>query len=390
MSSFEVRDRGWLFDLTLSSVLALVLVTASHSDPPVAVASLALCCSLMFRRGHPNLALTVGIAGAVALLVVSTMPEPAIVVVPILVYSLARWAPGSQGRIAFGAGLVGSLLGPIRWAQPYLNQDRLGTVALFAVVCAALVIGAFLLGSRLRESRQRDRERVAEAARARGLVEAEQAQRAQVAAISERNRIARELHDIVAHSLSVIVVQAEGGRALAVRRPETAPEVFGTIAETSRQALAETRHIVGLLRGETGPADLGTYAPTPGLDDLDDLVRRTSDGFELSVFGEPPVVSQAVGLTIYRVVQESLTNVLKHGGSGARARVTVAYTADAIELEIADDGVAVPGDGPGGHGQIGMRERLAVYDGTLSAGPRPGGGYLVRARLPLHSLVVGA
>ena len=249
MSSFEVRDRGWLFDLTLSSVLALVLVTASHSDPPVAVASLALCCSLMFRRGHPNLALTVGIAGAVALLVVSTMPEPAIVVVPILVYSLARWAPGSQGRIAFGAGLVGSLLGPIRWAQPYLNQDRLGTVALFAVVCAALVIGAFLLGSRLRESRQRDRERVAEAARARGLVEAERDQRSEMAAISERARIARELHDIVAHSLSVIVVQADGGRALAVRtKPEIAPQVLATIAETSRDALAEMRHMVAVLR----------------------------------------------------------------------------------------------------------------------------------------------
>ncbi len=384
MSVFEVRDRAWLFDFCLAAVVGLAVVGLAGHDVDAALASSVLAASLLFRRSHPSVALSLGIVGSLALLGVADTPQPAIVVVPILVYSVARWSDGRHGLIALVAALFGAVLGPLRWTGQSLDAGSFVPFAITLVACAAIVAGAYLLGSRLREARQRQRERQEEAIRERKLVESEQQQRAQVATISERNRIARELHDIVAHSLSVIVVQAEGGRALSAKRPEAAPDVFGTIAETSRQALAETRHIVGLLRGEAGPSDPTAYAPTPGLEDLASLVHRTSETYEYSSFGAPPPVSQALGLSSYRIVQESLTNVLKHAGPGARARVTVAYTADAIELEINDDGVgsaATPG--PAGHGQEGMRERVTLHGGWIAAGPRVGGGYQVRAWLPL-------
>ena len=217
---------------------------------------------------------------------------------------------------------------------------------------------------------------------AKGLVQAEQQQRARMAAISERNRIARELHDIVAHSLSVIVVQAEGGRALAARRPEARA---GGVRHDRRDQPAR--------RWRRPAASSGCCAARPGRRHADvradaragrhrrpgppDQRRVRAQRLRRAAAGEP-----AVGLTAYRVVQESLTNVLKHGGPGARARVTVAYTADAIEIEIADDGVAAAGRGPGGHGQAGCGSGWRCYDGTLAAGPRTGGGFLVRARLP--------
>lgn len=400
MSVFEVRDRSWLFDFCLTVAVMMLAVgiggemldTGDSAEMlGASVASFVLTLSLLFRRSHPSLALLVGIGGALGLVTTTDTPQFSIVVVPMLVYGLARWPGGRHGLVGLVAGLCGAVLGPLRWTGASLDAENFVPFAMTMVACGAIVVGAYLLGTRLREARQRQRERQAEEVRERQLVEAEQQQRAQVAAISERNRIARELHDIVAHSLSVIVVQAEGGRALSARRPEAAPEVFGTIAETSRQALAETRQIVSLLRGESGPSAPAAYAPTPGLDDLSSLVRRTSDTFEFTCFGTPPSVSQALGLTTYRIVQESLTNVLKHAGTSARARVTVAYTADAIEIEVTDDGRgAAANGGPTGHGQEGMRERVALHGGQLSVGPRVGGGYVVRAWLPLQAVRVRA
>jgi signal transduction histidine kinase len=161
------------------------------------------------------------------------------------------------------------------------------------------------------------------------------------------------------------------------------------------------RRIVGVLRG--GEAEESAYAPLPGLADIPELVRSTSDTAELASYGQQPDVSPAIGLTAYRVVQESLTNVLQHAGPAARARVTLAFTADAIEIEVSDDGRGAtnPGSGgvpPGmdtapdgaGHGLQGMRERVTVLGGTLSAQPRRGGGYAVRATLPLSGVRAAA
>lgn len=381
-----LHDRRLLLDAAVAVVVGLVVAGPYLTySAAAAAASLLLASSLAVRRLLPTVALAVGTAGALGQLLTYPAPMLGIVVVPVLIYSVARWGGHRRGRTALLLGLVGSVLGPLRWAVGVSDTSTgLIYLAMGVTGCAGIVIAAYLVGSRVREGAEVSRERqLSELERSR-LMLAEQQQRAAVAAVDERNRIARELHDIVAHSLSVIVVQAEGGKALAAKRPEQAPEVLGTIAETSRAALEEMRRMVGLLRSGRGEDEQTSYLPAPGLEDIADLVHRTSGSAELVVFGEPPPVSQALGLTAYRIVQESLTNVLKHAGRDVRARVTLAFTAASVEIEVVDDGrgAATEDDGQG-HGLQGMAERVALHDGTLTTGPRPDGGFVVRASLPL-------
>jgi signal transduction histidine kinase len=201
----------------------------------------------------------------------------------------------------------------------------------------------------------------------------------------ERARLARELHDIVAHSVSVIAVQAEAGEAL-LDEPERAAEAFRSIQATSRQALAELRRLLGLLREVDDPP---TLAPQPGLTDVEALVdqmRGAGLDIDYAVQGKPAKVDPGVDLAAYRVIQEALTNALKHAGP-ARARVRVRFLAHDLELEVADDGIGVNGNGHGnGQGLVGVRERVALYGGDVFTGTLPEGGFAVRARLPLGSL----
>jgi signal transduction histidine kinase len=209
---------------------------------------------------------------------------------------------------------------------------------------------------------------------------AELQRQAEQAAAAERTRIARELHDIVAHHLSVIVLQAAGTRASG----KPAGPSLEKIENSARQALAETRRLLGVLRDpdeETGPG------PQPGIGDLDELaasVRAAGLPVHLVIDGDPAALPAAVDVSVYRIVQEALTNVLKHAGP-ARAEVAIGCAADIVTVEVTDNGVAEPGRKAlaGGHGLAGMRERAAVFGGELAAGPRPGGGFAVRARLPL-------
>ncbi|GAA3567152.1 hypothetical protein GCM10022197_24070 [Microlunatus spumicola] len=378
-----VRDRHFAYDLTLCALVTLVALgyTLAVGERALGMASLVITLPLLVRRTFPAAALAVMTGGCLLALAVSSVPSAAgIISVPVLVYTLARWSGRTLARLAWAVAVVGSFLGPARWA---LRGPAISDITVFlvsVVACFAVVSAAHVVGRKLRESEDSaSRQERSEAERVR-LLESEQEQRARAATVDERNRIARELHDIVAHSLSVIVVQAEGGRALAARHPERAGEVLGTIAETGREALTETRRILGVLReGREGSAE---YGPQPGLADIADLVQRTSDRFELTTFGTAPPLAPAVGLTAYRVVQESLTNVLKHAGPGARARVVLACTADAVEIEVTDDGgtASVP-DGQG-HGLRGMAERVSLHEGELTAGPGPVGGFVVRARIP--------
>jgi signal transduction histidine kinase len=203
---------------------------------------------------------------------------------------------------------------------------------------------------------------------------------AEQAAAAERTRIARELHDIVAHHLSVIVLQAAGARASG----KAAEATLEKIENSGRQALAETRRLLGVLRDpdqETG------LAPQPGISELDTLtasVRAAGLPVNLVIDGDHAVVPAAVDVSVYRIVQEALTNILKHAGR-ARADVTIGCADEAVTIEITDDGTREPGDRvpAGGHGLAGMRERAAIFGGELHAGPRPGGGFAVHARLPL-------
>jgi signal transduction histidine kinase len=207
---------------------------------------------------------------------------------------------------------------------------------------------------------------------------------AEAAIVEERSRIARELHDVVAHSISVMVLQARGGRRVLEADPSEARDAFAVIERTGHQALEEMRRLLGMLRASDEELAL---APQPSLQQLDRLIEQVRTAglpVEVTVEGRPGELPPGVDLSAYRIVQEALTNALKHAGP-ARARVTVRYREDELELEIADDGPGIGDGGGSGHGLIGMRERVSVYGGDLQAGRRPEGGYALRARLPLGS-----
>jgi signal transduction histidine kinase len=213
-------------------------------------------------------------------------------------------------------------------------------------------------------------------------LEREREQRRRAAVADERLRIARELHDVVAHSISVMTVQAGGARLLVESEPARAEEALLRVEETGRVALAEMCRLPGML-GRNGRDDAG--GPRPGLTSLASLleqVRCAGLQVELIVSGSEHPLPAGLDLAAFRVVQEALTNTLKHAGP-ATARVRLRYAPEALELEVEDDGSGTGAGGGGGHGLVGMRERVAIYGGELRTGRRPGGGYGVRVRLPL-------
>jgi signal transduction histidine kinase len=210
----------------------------------------------------------------------------------------------------------------------------------------------------------------------------DQEARERAAIADERARLARELHDVVAHSVSTIVVQAEAGEALLERDPDRARQAFVSITGSGRQALGELRRMLGLLRSAERES---TLVPQPGLAQLEALaeqMRGVGLPVELTIEGEPHSLPAGVDLSAYRIVQEALTNTLKHARP-AHARVTVRYRANDVELEVVDNGRGSSNGSPGGHGIAGMRERVLLYGGTLETGGRAEGGFSVRARLPL-------
>ena len=211
----------------------------------------------------------------------------------------------------------------------------------------------------------------------------DQARAASDAVVAERARIARELHDVVAHAMSVMVVQAGAARSVVDRDIEAAKAAIVRIEETGREGMNEMRRLIGILKEEAAEADLN---PQPGLDQLETLletIRGAGVPVEAIVQGEPRPVPPGVDLTAYRVVQEALTNVIKHGGR-SNARVVVHWGIDVLEIEVSDDGRGLVPHGSVGLGLIGMRERLALFGGSLETGARGGGGFVVRAELPLE------
>jgi len=258
--------------------------------------------------------------------------------------------------------------------------DALTLVSMIAFLGGAVTAGVVI---RNRERIFVDTERRATAAEADRLAAAERA------VASERSRIAREMHDVVAHSMSVISVQAAAGREIVHADPDKAAKVFATIEAVGRESLAELRRMLGVLRDscEHGVA----LSPQPGIADVTALVAQSSASgvsTELVVEGHQRALPPGIELAVYRVVQEALTNVLKHAGPSTSAVVRIAYGANELTLEIADDGrgaATALSAGGAGHGLIGMRERVEIYGGTFSAGPREGGGYGICAALPIVS-----
>jgi signal transduction histidine kinase len=213
------------------------------------------------------------------------------------------------------------------------------------------------------------------------VAEREREERSRQAVLAERARIARELHDVVTHNVSVMVVQAAAGHDVFDSHPEKARQALGAVEETGRRALAELRKLLDVTHDGDGTT------PQPGLARVEELaarVRKAGLDVELTVEGTPRDVPEAVDLSAYRIVQEALTNTLKHARA-SRADITVRYEEDAIEVEVTDDGVGLAGPAGDGRGLIGMRERVSLFGGELLAGAASAGGFLVRARMPLES-----
>jgi signal transduction histidine kinase len=278
-------------------------------------------------------------------------------------------------------GVVGAALAAHDWLSPYDEPITVGNYLAYFLTIATVAVAAWALGT-LGRVRSAYVDALVERSR---RVEREAAQQVELAAAEERARIAREMHDVVAHGLSVMVVQADGARYAAEHDPAVATHTLGTIADTGREALAEMRRLLGLLRS----GEVTGTRPQPRLGDISALVEQAcAGGTDVRATLPPPeaVVPDGVALTAYRVVQESLTNVRKHAGPGASATITltVSDALDALDVVVEDDGRGASSTDDGnGLGLVGMRERVGVHDGTLEAGPRPGGGFRVSARIPL-------
>lgn len=353
---------------------------------PLGLLSAMMTLPLVLRRHSPLLMLALVTVGGVWHLQVFQEPNLSLVSVPIVAYSVARWVPGNAARSVLFVGAIGALLGPLRWFDGINGNPSF--YVLFWGACLGAVLTPYAIGRRAREVAEARISQVQAAEEQYRMLLAEREQQARLSEASTRAMIARELHDIVAHSLSVMIVQAEGGRAAATRKPEIAVEALDTIAETGREALHEMRRIVGVLRA--GPDDEpASYAPAPTLEEIPDMVARTSDRVQLVVEGNPQPVSQALALTVFRVTQEALTNFLKHAGPEATAVATLTYSATSITVEVVDNGAGVddPTDG-GGNGLRGMYERVSSMGGRLLAGPRSDGpGFRVHAVLPVRETV---
>jgi signal transduction histidine kinase len=286
------------------------------------------------------------------------------------------------------------------WCFGAYNPPRRALVGLVAIIAATVfvvlefptssgsdivwidsfVVAAWLAGFAVRHQAQQT-ERLRELA---AQLRAQSDTAAEEAVEEERARIARELHDVVAHHVSVMTVQAGAVRRLLEPEQEREREALVSVEETGRTALTEMRRLLGVLKDDTTPAR-APLAPQPGVATLDLLLEQVREAglpVRLTTEGEPVELPPGVDLSAYRIVQEALTNALKYAGP-ARAWVVVRYSADDLELEIANDGRSEPGENGTGHGLVGMRERVAVYGGELESGPRRGGGFEVRARLPI-------
>ncbi|HEY3140856.1 MAG TPA: sensor histidine kinase, partial [Acidimicrobiales bacterium] len=296
------------------------------------------------------------------------LPDPPVLFGPLLgIYTLAAHRPR---RITVPFALVAMVVAGL--SIPLGDDSDAADVA----VAYFSAVTAWVVGDTTRSQRERA-----------AWLESRRADEVLQAAADERVRIARELHDVVAHHVSVIAVQAEAAQEVVAARPDQAADAMGKVADTARSAMGELRRLVGVLRT---PADLAPQPDLAAVDELVDSVRQAGLAVELSRSGQPRPVDAIVGLTAYRVVQEALTNVLKHAGRGP-ATVELEFGDDALVITVSDDGVAAAGrnarrsHSPAGQGLVGMRERVATLGGSLEAGPRPGGGFAVRARLPLVS-----
>ncbi len=335
----------------------------------------ALIIPLIWRRRHPQgVFLVVAMVALVQWLV--SIPLLADVSLLVALYTLA--AHRTRLVAATGAAVleVGVIMATTQWllAGSWLRSF----VFLSGLVAAALLLGANLQARRIHLEAAIERAE---------RLEVERDQQVRLGAAAERTRIAREMHDVIAHNLAVIVTMADGAAAKLHREPDRAEAAINNVSEVGRQALRETRRVLGVLRDDTG---VDGFAPQPGVAQIGILVeklRATGLDTDLQIEGEPFAIPTGAELAVYRIVQEATTNTLKHAGMATELRIRLRYAAPEVEILVSDNGQrgASPPDSGDGHGIVGMRERVSLYSGTMSAGPAPAGGWLVRARLPVGS-----
>ncbi len=378
---WPLAKRYWFDALVIAGIAASIAVAVADQhkkdgpDGPLwfdVLASIAFLVPFFFRRRYPfGAPVAVGVLLAAISFVDTGFVNDEFVAFAsgIAVAFMFGMLKERNQAVAGGAFLIGVV------AIVAHNQgDDPSDFVFPSIVFGVAWICGFALGQKLREG--------TEAKERAERLEREREEQARIAVAEERARIARELHDIVGHSVSVMTVQAAGVRSLLRPEQEREREALEIIEQTGREALAEMRRLVGVLRRpEEGPA----LAPQPSLEHVEKLVAQARESglpVKLRVEGDPVQLPAGVDLTAYRLVQEGLTNAIKHARA-EHAEVIVRYGAGRVELTVSDDGRG-DGDGvKGGNGLVGMRERVSVYGGELDAGPRPEGGFRLRATLPI-------
>jgi len=380
-------------DAFVSVAAALVILLPSWGKfaavlPHGVIAAIAVGQGLVLlaRRRAPMAVLAAVTPAGVYMLAVGYPETPAIIAPCCAAYAFAVY-----GRRAEGADLARTLRGmaPVLFAAIALAVAAVApgvpdpTGAGDSVTIVTLVTASGVLGYAVRTRR----DYVAELRDRAARLEAAEGERAARAIVDERLRIARELHDVIGHSISLIAIQSEAAARSARSNPDAVPAFLSAISAASRQALAEMRGVLAVLRPDATvlPAT-GELSPQPGLDQVGELVASLrAGGLETRLEAEPMHLPPGIGLAVYRIVQESLTNVLKHAGAGAKAGVTIIRSGEAVRVSVRDDGAGPSGRASSStaHGIIGMRERAAAYGGFLRTGARPGGGFEVEASIPL-------
>src|SRR5215204_5945227 len=382
----RLRANPWWFDSALALAAAGLSTAIFVFDPAfrgLPRGRFVLGCGLVLlhtvplaaRRRFPLAVLATSVASGLAFPALDLSPDLLWMTFLVAVYSVAaygsRWV-SLAGLVVAEVGSVANQLTPGRFQAPTVISNAL-------LIAAVWLLGHFVGVRRVYVGQLE--ERTAELEQAREEL-------ARRAVVEERLRLARELHDVVAHAMSVIAVQSGVGAHVAASRPEEVGKALSAIETTSRAALTELRRLLGVLRQDSDPQ--ASLTPVPGLANLDSLlteVGKAGLAVRVRVKGTPLQLPAGVDLSAYRIVQEALTNVVKHAGP-AHAQVTIGYRDQYVTVEVTDDGQGAvtsgsDGQAGSGHGLIGMRERVAAFGGELEVGPRPGGGFRVAARLPL-------
>ena len=367
---------GWLPDVLVTALVAVVSVppfVASHTSAAVGVPFLACAITpLLWRRRHPLVVFAV--ICVVVAVPVGFSPRLALQLAPVV--ALSAVAAYCSRRTAFVAAAVLEV-GVIVCAPQLEGPWWVNGFLLSALVVAALARG-FYFGAR-QDYLEQLRERAVH-------LERERDQQGALSAAAERARIAREMHDIVAHHLTVMVALSDGAAATIREAPARAGETMRIVSSTGRQALEETRRLLGVLREDGENAG---HQPRPGLDQIDALVARLRDAglpTTLTITGARPALSESLQITLYRIAQEALTNVLKHGGPDVTASVHLDCSPVQVRLDVRDDGRGhAPLPPTPGRGMLGMTERVNAFGGRLRTGPAQSGGWFVTAELPVSS-----